>query len=670
MKIPLCSAIALAIFAMGATGSPASTHASALATQKSADARQALGGIRYARMSELADALAASGDDPSYWLDSQTRGAAVGDRDPVVAWIPAALLGNAEARAAAADLIRDGMAVLVTGTDDEPRHDAKTFGIHVPGKAVLYQSLPDGTLDVHSTGTTNKLDRSAWTRLTEHATQTRNAATTHHRPHDDQPSVPVGPFRRYSTWTISPANKGAAVGMEIVVSRDSSNGSDKKFVTVKAQARAIPFRNGLTSDGWPQTGIDKEYPFSFHGMSKLLYLVDNYKLFTRVSWPSGQNPNVAAVKQYPQSTASTDMKFTNAQEKTTTFGWSAGVEAGASLSAKGIEPAGKASVKYNNSTKSTTTHAMSMTVQDYSTAVSMYSASNYKQVRWQYDLSSTISSNGKYFNAPKNSGYVEVTRATPMMRMADLQGYSEWSVDGHYEGALTIASVAEIYDRVWRNQNNTSYVYKDWPQKAFADLVKPDPEFLYSHQPISRITLDLGVPQLSRYPTVLLQSMGADNGCLTQANPSQPTITLATCNTSDSNKAQQWELDQLDRYVNRGSKMCLAMAGGKAAMQACSTAQSQKWVWRADRIHMVNQLASRMYANGSTVDIRNGQNIPVNAANELLPPWGSYPKATFMGDLIPGFAFATKVDNPEYLTFDEVSPNERWITIPVVSGLY
>ncbi|KAF1008446.1 MAG: hypothetical protein GAK28_00867 [Luteibacter sp.] len=674
MKLPLTAAIAAAIFAMGASATPAPGGSpQPVDTAEAIDIGASVLKVRYAPLSRLADILTSTDGDPSRWSPVGDEKNTVSADDSMVAWISAAALATDSARAAAEKLVRDGVNVLVTQRQDGSNHEAKTFGIQVPGTAVMYQARADGSLDVHSSNAAKGADRATWQALTEHAAQTRES-TSAQRVTAEAEDRPTGPFKRYHTWVISPANTGAAVGMDITVARDTSGNNDRKVVTVKAHARAIPFRNGLTPSGWPQTGIDKEFPFTNHGMNKLLYTVDNYKLITTLSWPAGQKPNVSAAHQYPQSTSATDITFTNTQEKTTSFSWGISGEVGGKVSAKGIEPYGKLKTTVGGGNKSTTTNEMSMTVKDYSTALSLRDDSNSKRVTWTFDISRAIKGDVKYFNAPeKYPGYVEVTKLTPMMRAADLQGYSEWILDGSYEGSLTIASIAEIYDTVWKNTTNTNDTHMDWPQKAYAHLAKPDPQFPDTHQPVTRITIDLGVPQLARYPVVLIQSMSPNSTCLTQSGAGTEDIKLAPCVATEQNLSQQWEFDELDRYVNRGSRMCLAAVGGKAVAQICSTSQAQKWVWRADRIHQVNNLQHRLFVELGIV--RSGfiqgvhQDLPVNTSHELLPPWNNYLLAPFKGDFIPGFALPTDV--PEsYLGYRQIGTDERWKTIPMVNGLY
>ena len=346
---------------------------------------------------------------------------------------------------------------------------------------------------------------------------------------------------------------------------------------------------------------------------------------------------------------------------------------GADISAKGIEPSGKIKASFGGGTKSTTTTSIAMNIKDYSTTLSLAKNGIKSSARWKFALAPHIRNNVHSFQYPGKTEFNILRKTTPMMRGADIQTYSEWSLSGDYEGQLEIASNVAIQNAVYVAREKNVQTAWDLPTYTPPPGFPPsDVDFGSTYHPISRIKIDLSVPELSRYAVVLIQSRSLDNSCLTQPFPNQADVMVIPCDTNVGNRNQQWEFDEYSRYANRGSRMCLGSIGGKASMQTCSTALNQKWEWQADRIHMLNDMKSRLYVDNLQVQagVKDGLHKlwPVNE-KPLLPPWNNYPLASFPGDFIPGFVFPTPV-KPEYPSFGSVGANERWMTIPMVHGYY
>lgn len=682
-KAPLSIAVVAAIFATATMATTLPTHSvPSFDFGQDVASKQDTLDVRYVRMSELATALTSTGLHPARWstsndLKGRSIEDAARDADPIVAWVPASALATANARSEAAHIVRSGIAFLVTGTSDEPRHESKVFGVRVPGTAALYQVLPDGTMDIHASASTAAAPLAAWHALTNQALESRRAAASKAIAAGDD--NPQGPFRRYNVWMTSPTGNGSALRMEIIVMRDSNAGNDKKIVSIKSSAAAHPFRNGLTDTPWYIADL-MGATFKYEGFAQRLYTATQYSLETRIDWPADASPELVTTYHYPAATSATDISFTDSQETTTSFNWGISAELGADLAAAGIEAIGKLAPKVGGGAKSVSVKSMGMTLKDYSTEVMRSNGKNHASVVWVHPLLGSIKSNKRYFDK-KDAGrldQVEALKLTPMMKSAGLEGYSQWSMKGDYEGEITIASAAIVNTGVWNAEaynNGDTFFYRDKALPGQDALIPKDPLWPDVSQPVGRIVIDLSAPQITRLPTVLLQSMALNDGCLTQANPTQPLLSMTRCDASDMNLSQQWQLDELKRYVNRGSKMCLtADASGRAMASECSTSRAQTWEWRADRIHSTMDAGRPRLYVGEWSSPRAGfdaslhEVLPVNTTHELLPPWNNYPLPTFKGDFVQGFLRPSPVPE-EYLKYRAIGTGERWMTIPLIYGL-
>jgi hypothetical protein len=291
-------------------------------------------------------------------------------------------------------------------------------------------------------------------------------------------------------------------------------------------------------------------------------------------------------------------------------------------------------------------------------------------------MNSRIANDRNYFKGGKWKMSTE--KMTPMMRQADLETVSGWTVDGAYEGEITLTAGAEIENNIYLGTSSTVGRTKDRPPGDFSCTVGTVAECLAERfQPLAKVKIDLGSPYLTRMPTVLLQSFAVDDGCLTQVDPAADSpVSLAPCDISEGNRKQQWTIDEEGRYVNRSSKMCLQISNTGASVAArCSLALTQKWQWRADRIHSLhNGGLSRLYvATDGNVqagfDASVHQDLPLNPANVLLSPWSNYPLKPTPGTFVPGFTVRGEPVPEAWLQLNPVRTNERWKTVVLRTGL-
>lgn len=688
-KSPLTIAIATALLAAGhvsATAAmPQTDPQSAETSQLSIDAPL---DVRYVRQSELAQAVVSTGNTPSGWktsasLRNRPLATLSHEADPVVAWIPSESLVSESARVEAARIMQTGVPVLVSRRDGSPRHEARTFGVEVPGSLVLYNLLPDGSTHIVTTGELAPENVSTATiqnvlALAREASQTPSTSATEVANVDTE-----APLKKYTVQASSTYGTGASVAMHVTVARDTTKSHDRKAITVITKALAKPFKNGVSNMEWPLTNAfpkSPPLPFRPHGSDFLLYLVGKYHLATTIAWPMSDDPQIlTAVEHKPVGSSTTDHDFTDSITTTTTYGVSVSAELGAQLGDKGISAAGKIAPTFSYQRQRSEQHSVTVKLADYAIAVERMSdpQAHAQSIAWTYPLNSRLAKDRAHF---KHGDWKFATsKMTPMMRQADLETISGWTLDGAYEGVVTLTARAAIENTVFLGTTSSVYTAMDRPQgdvRCQGSVVECLVRGLQGSQPVAEMKIDLGSPYLTRTPTVLLQSFAVDDGCLTQNDPADGSlVALARCDTSEGNRTQQWTLDEQGRYVNRGSKMCLQISNtGRAVATRCSLALTQKWTWRADRIHSAhNGGRSRLYVTNARVqagfDVSMHQDLPINPTNDLLPPWSNYPQKPIVGAFVPGFTFRGEPIPKAFLGFNRVDGAERWETVVLRPGL-
>jgi hypothetical protein len=688
-KSPITIAIATALLAAGHVSATAALpHTGPQTSETSRLSIDAPLDVRYVRQSELAEAVVSTGNTPSGWktsasLRNRPLATLSHEADPIVAWIPSDSLVSESARVEAARIIQTGVPVLVSRRDGSATHEARTFGVEVPGSLVLYNLLPDGSTHIVTTGKLAPENVSTATvqnvlALAREASQTPSTSAT------DVANVDTeAPVKKYTVRASSAYGTGASVAMHVTVARDTTKSHDRKAITVITKALAKPFKNGVSRFEWPLT--DKApnippMPFRAHGADRLLYLVGEYRLATTIAWPLSDEPKIStAVEHKPVGSGSTDHDFTDSLTTTTTYGVSVSAELGAQLADKGISAAGKIAPTISYQKQRSEQHSITVKLADYAIAVERKSDPKVhaQSIAWTYPLNSRLANDWIYFT--DGTWKVGTKKMTPMMRQADLETVSGWTVDGAYEGQVTLTAGAEIQNTIFVGNSSSAYTARDRPQgevRCAGSVVECLVRELQGFQPLAEMKIDLGSPYLTRTPTVLLQSFAVEDGCLTQSDLADGSpVSLARCDTSEDNRKQQWTIDEEGRYVNRGSKMCLQMANtGGAVATRCSLALTQKWTWRADRIHSAhNGGRSRLYVTNGRVqagfDSSMHQDLPINPTNDLLPPWSNYPQKPVVGAFVPGFTFNGEPIPEAYLGFNPVNSAERWETVVLRPGL-
>lgn len=695
MKYPLVSAaVAVAL----------SLSTPLLAQLAFSEARAGILDVRYLRLSDLPAVLASTGGNPIAWKTpaalkgmSLTQGAQ--SADPVIAWVPASALSHAAARAEALDIVSSGVALLVTARTDEQRYEAALFGVEATEATVLYQPLRQGGLHLHLFEDT--VDPAARAAIANHViADARRLATA--AVVDDvngprfvpftrsfaqgQPTAPA-PAREtpVKLWGASKNHaNGARVAFTATVTRDISRTHDSKLITVKSEAEVIPHQRGLDTRKdnplwwvpiWPYTMLP-------HGAG--IYVPGEYGMSTWLMWPDNETPGARLLTHHPRTDGSTDRSITDKHVTTTTWGVSVSPEASKGLADGKISTSGKLPASFSYSETHTDEQSVTMTLKDYSTAFAEFQVENQLEASWRFPLADDISAKPAYFGKPaKTAG------RTPMMKQAGLETAATWRVDGAYEGLLKITSAATVTNRYFHHQAKTTGDVMDCHKKVVVIDSTPcevtvitgrgpseKREFVATAQPVATVIMDLSTPYLTRTSTVLLQSLGHADRCITQRPGASPQIALEPCDRAEGYRVQQWLMDEAGRYVNRSSGMCLEMDPTRGGIRAatCSQALSQQWEWRADRIHSRfegGRLRLHADASGLSATFRPGKDalLPVNATNALLPPWTTYPLKPRKGDHVPGFNFQAEPIPDAYLAFGDVDNEQRWAAVPLIFGI-
>lgn len=647
-------------------------------------------GMRLIQLSDIPSLLSSTtstGAEPRKTANTPATGT-----DPQVAWLPSSALSTPEARAAAADLVHSGVGVLISVTPDIPRYDIDTFGVEADGTTVLYQQLADGTLDIYSSSADAQADREHWQAMVNHTRQTMAQAQARKASTNSIEDEIPGPYQRFLVTETSPTNNGSSVSMDIRVVRDSGANRDQKVVTVNTTTIAYPFRNGVTQCGWPMDS--SECAFSRTGKGKALYAPSSYRVKTMLSWPANQDPAVVKIEHYPTASAETKLSIEQSYASSYSFDWGLTAEVAGDLTKKekASDLVGKVTPKAGFSIGETWTKthkdSVSMETQDYSisTSDSTYSLKDIVEGGVKGDKKaalaqtsfglSTAMAHHDYFWSSSNE--VKTDRMTPMMRTAQMQTLTRWKVRGDYEGKITVSSSSALGTMAWRGNGSGPFYKDDWPLPGQAGKIPKNQYFQAHTQPVASVTIDLGSPYLTRHPTVLLQGKLPDNACLIAPSTGNK-VEGKACSRNTGATEFQWYMDGLDRYVNRKTGKCLDFdqKTTDAILSTCSTAMSQKWEWRYDRLHSktgdglkrINWLTYSsfkvMYDPASN---HFHDPIAANPTHPLLKPWSSYPDAPRSSDTVPGFSRSEAIP-AEYLRYRKVEKKQMWSTVPFIFGL-
>lgn len=274
-------------------------------------------------------------------------------------------------------------------------------------------------------------------------------------------------------------------------------------------------------------------------------------------------------------------------------------------------------------------------------------------VQWDAQLATPIVSDPHYFGRG-NTG-----KMTSTMRQLDSEGAAVWSLPGDYTGTLDVVAAGSIA--------NVSFpsLETSWDQPA---------------GPRARLRVDTRSPYLTRDVTVLIHSEADPGRCLSDR---AGVVQLAACPDTASATwqnalAEQWQLDTLGRYYNRGSGNCMQIleagqtgAGGELVTRPCTMSRGQRWQWQADRIHSLhgdgNQDWRLFVGPDQSLRVRTTHRpdhppLPVNPFHALLPPWSRYPHKPQPGDHIPHLddAVPPQPISSETARLDASPARERW----------
>ncbi|KAF1008447.1 MAG: hypothetical protein GAK28_00868 [Luteibacter sp.] len=665
--------------------------ATAVATDIPATHRPSVGtsDIRFVHLSELPELLSGQAkstqeNSSSSTTNQRSSKTSSAGPDPLIAWMPSTALSSEEARIAAAELVRSGVGILVSVTHGAPRYDTKTFGIEAAGQTVLYQQLADGKLDVYSSDAGPNSQPEDWLAMVTHTRRAMADAAAHVASTASSDDLLPGPYKEYSLSAGGTADKPSFVKLLVRIDRDSGLNRDNKIITVQTQSQAKPYRNGVSDCGFPHDS--GECAFRSNGEGVILQAPSSYRLKTMLTWPTLQDPGVVKIDHYPTATAQTDVNLTHTSTYTTSFDWGISRETAGELGnvsgPGGLTDAlgkGTASVGFNigGGWTKTKRDSVKMTVKDYSIQTHEQKVSlPIGQIGAIHETRFTITPqvvHHDYFW--KSDGRVSTQRMTPMMSSASLESLTRWKVRGDYEGGITLSATTDIHDLVWGGANSKQgpvYVHDRPLSKNGGNAPGDDPYFPDHYQAIVTLKIDLSSPYLTRSPTVMIQSRAEDNTCLTAVNAA---VTATRCNKSEGNRAQQWNIDALGRYVNRSNGKCLTPVNGAMVTSDCSMQLSQRWEWRHDRIHSIQEdgmkrltLSKGAVQLSSYLDGIYLDPLPTNPVHAALMPWSSYPAKPKVGDMVPGFGRSVPLPQ-RYLDFRAVSAEERWNTIPFVAGL-
>ncbi|APG05080.1 hypothetical protein BJI69_15040 [Luteibacter rhizovicinus DSM 16549] len=429
----------------------------------------------------------------------------------------------------------------------------------------------------------------------------------------------------------------------IQVIRSASKNGDDKEISVRAWSTITPKGVGVVTHQRGRRGVPTKVTATLPWV---------YRASHRVVADGAQ---AQMVHSLPGSMGSTGTRMD--YEKVGRRGYTIGGGMGAHVSASGKPSAALAAkLRFNLSFSYTreSTETIRYSFLDYSLFARTVDGG--KRMLWEAPIAPHLkdalveNSRKKKFNG-KNM--------TPMMFSGSLDTWSVWKLPGDYEGKVTVAIEAG-YDR---NERLASWVK---PRRGYFEetkTIKAGKSYVF----------DLSHPFLTREITVLIRSAAGDGGCLTQT---EGKISVASCDPS--NRSQMWGLDSESRYVNRATKQCLTADTEDALlrMSSCTLANSQRWEWRADRLHSgYDDGRHRLYVELGKVRFHvppgRFEDVPVNPHNAVLSPWSGYPRAPLAGELIPAphGVNAGSVPSSWASTYRAISPEQRWDVIVLRAGL-
>lgn len=275
-------------------------------------------------------------------------------------------------------------------------------------------------------------------------------------------------------------------------------------------------------------------------------------------------------------------------------------------------------------------------------------------IRWTHELSPHVSNVNTYFFTP----FVDpASKVTPSMRSMAPESASVWDVPDEADALINVYAGSMVQDVV------LVPVGRGTIQPAGSKL-------------LVQWTVLPSSPYLTREPTVLLRSKSGRGRCLVDSLQEPGALTMADCDAvqAPTTLQAQWQLDNFNRYYNRGTRQCLTLGeangpGDARALntQPCAVRNDQVWHWSADRIVSDYNGGEDGYLvelgdDGQVRAVPQPENllIPDNPFHRLLDPWTTYPRAPQPGDMIEGLKGASRPLPPAWLQLPSVRAARRW----------
>jgi hemolysin len=589
-------------------------------------------------------------------FSQRSEGAWAGS-DPLVTWVTDAGLGEASVRGRVLDMFLRGGAVLVLRTSDSIEVNAALnaiFGAVSHATIAVYYRSDDSTLQTFTINARldDGFDLSAvMERLgdeLEAAMRKSSLSRASALLLANDVDLVALPRLNLSETAFPATPNGSSVTVTASVVRHSSRDRDVLNVVSKAAYNLIPHHRGLSGGA--------------------LIVPGKYNMKQTLSLDGSGSPayTPVLVEQFPTSDSRTEITIQERKQTTTSYGFNISPEISAGLQGSIPEASAKLSYGFTFGKEYVDEKQLAFTSRDYFLGSAASSPMAYtSRSELNLELAPFIRSNPGYFGKPP-----EEQKVTATMRQSSPETYAVWELDGRYLGAINLNVQSVI--------TNASF-----DGSRVEDIPDPRP------QAVATLSFYANSPYLTRETSVFLQSQKGDGGCLRDANG---TVSVQACpNTSHPSWVDdvhaQWQLDSEGRYFNRGSKRCMEMLptgsapnlGGEVIVRPCELKNSQRWVWRADRIYTLYDNASmgwRLYVDSSNVvrvrieDHDKYQDLPTNPNHILLPPWSDYPLVPKPGAVVPSLGGFPREIPADWFRFGAVGSDQVWRVVTLRQGLH
>ncbi|WP_333676337.1 hypothetical protein [Dyella sp.] len=419
----------------------------------------------------------------------------------------------------------------------------------------------------------------------------------------------MAPRMRITASGVGPNN--FAYTSELIVMRDAQPASDKKVVLARTQ-------------------------FDIKPDLKRGFRIQEFSVASSIR--SGSNTGFTRLDHEPKSDGRTDFTIEKVHEKTVGYSFTAGLSVGGGVSSTGPTLSAKSAFSFGYNRSRTDRQGISYAVKDYrveSNPILRPDGTNLVELRSIRDR--------------------RAAAATPMGSVQHLQQLVRWEIDASYKDVAAFRVVLQRLDI--RSILGT-------PGEGGQNFSFTAPA----------VFVPMNSPFITRSPTVLIQSTHL-TGHVLGAQPNGRGVQLVKAERPETNTAIQWEFDAESRYINRltGTALTMDPTSGALSLQKPTLDLTQRWEWRADRLH--SQYSDRVFRltneRGRPTAARS-QDLPLNDENSLLAPWGQYPGKPAVGDTIPrsGPGLTRPPIPPAWPEqFDAVPETERWQLVILRAGI-